>query len=282
VPEPEYAATAAAVGDGTSYGSASTGYVGTAPQDHVAYAPPPQKRKKWPWVVGIIVVLIVILSQCGGSDDEVAAAPPSESVASAEPSSQPSVEEDAAEEPAAQEPAPAEEPEEAAEPAPAPEPVSGYGEFPADEAQFVSLVTTAQQAVQAAENDMQIAAAKATRDSGICSLLPARTVTGWTGKVVEVGANGEGKGILTVEVAPEVEIGTWNNFLSDALDETLIEPSSPVFTSAATLTEGQIVRFSGEFIGGSDPDCLRESSLTLRGGVEDPSFIFRFSEVSPG
>jgi hypothetical protein len=281
MPEPEYATTAAAVGDGTSYGSAPNGYVGTAPLEQSAYAPPSQKRKKWPWIVGIVVVLLVILSQCGGSDDEVAAAPPSESVASAEPSSQASAEEEAAEEPAAQDPAPADE-SQAPEPAPAPEPVSGYGEFPADEAQFVSLVTTAQQAVDGAENDMQIAAAKATRDSGICSLIPARTVSGWTGKVIEVGANGEGKGILTVEVAPEVEIGTWNNFLSDALDETLIEPSSPVFTSAATLTEGQIVRFSGEFIGGTDPDCLRESSLTLRGGVEDPSFIFRFSEVSPG
>lgn len=258
-----------------------------------AYAPPAaaagpeygrqtKKRPKWPWIVGGVVV-VAILAQCGGADDDATDSPPAaRAVATIAPT------EDAGSSPAVEkpteEPTPAEDVEEvvaAPVPAPEPPPSAGYGEFPADEAAFSSLVATAQQAAQGTENDMQVAAAKATRDAGICSLLPGKAVSGWSGKVSEVGANGDGKGILTVEIAPEVEIGTWNNFLSDALDDTLIEPSSSVFASAATLTEGQLVRFSGQFIDGSDPECLRESSLTLRGGVEDPSFIFRFSEVTP-
>jgi hypothetical protein len=45
------------------------------------------------------------------------------------------------------------------------------------------------------------------------------------------------------------------------------------------MKRGQKVIFSGRFFQGTDGDCLGESSLTLRGKVKEPEFIFRFSEV---
>jgi hypothetical protein len=61
---------------------------------------------------------------------------------------------------------------------------------------------------------------------------------------------------------------------------TMIEPTSPVFGRAVALKNDTWVKFTGEFIG-SEPDCFRESSLTLAGSVQNPEFIFRFSDVRP-
>ncbi|WP_202627752.1 hypothetical protein [Cellulomonas sp. APG4] len=158
--------------------------------------------------------------------------------------------------------------------------VAAYGEQPALQKEFVAAVVAAQNAARDAANDLQRGAAKAERDQAICALLPAKAVSGWTGKITEIDANGDGKGIFTVEVAEDVEIGTWNNAFSDFQDDTLVEPSSPVFTSGLSLEEGQLVRFSGTLVADSSDGCLRESSLTLRGGLESPSFIFRFSELA--
>lgn len=236
---------------------------------------PAPKRKKWPIVVGVVAALVVIGQLAGGEDEEVAATPAATSAPAdptpAEPAEVAAVEEEE------QEPAPEPEEDSAPEPAAAP----AHGDQPEDEVQFLDIVTTAQTAARDSENDMQLASAKAARDTGMCSLLSGFTVSDWTGKLIELDANGDGKGILAVELAEDVEISTWNNFLSDAGDGTLIEPDSPVFAAAAALSEGQLVTFSGEFVRGSDPDCLRDSRMTLRGGVEDPRFIFRFSEVAP-
>lgn len=45
------------------------------------------------------------------------------------------------------------------------------------------------------------------------------------------------------------------------------------------MKPGQKVIFSGRFFQGSDSDCLSESSLTLRGKLRQPEFIFRFADL---
>jgi hypothetical protein len=69
---------------------------------------------------------------------------------------------------------------------------------------------------------------------------------------------------------------------SDIGANTLMNPDSAVFKAASNLKPGQTVEFSGDFptdqfSGG----CFMESSLTLDGKIEEPDFIFRFSEVAP-
>lgn len=261
--------------DGYGFVDHSTTPSGDSPP--IADGGAPAKRKKWPIVVGVLAAMVIIGQLTGGEDDDVAATPAATS-APADATTPEPTEDTSAD-------APVEEKEEpppavVEEPAPEPEAAPAYGDRPDDEIQFLDIVTTAQVAARDSDNDMQLAAAKATRDTEMCSLLGGFTVSDWTGKLIELDANGDGKGILAIELADDVEVATWNNFLSDAGDGTLIEPDSPVFTAAAGLSEGQLVRFSGEFIRGSDPDCLTDSRMTLRGGVEDPHFIFRFSEVS--
>jgi len=153
---------------------------------------------------------------------------------------------------------------------------------PADEASFLQLVGDGAAASKKSSNDLQKGAAKATRDAGVCSLLATKDVTSWTGKIKTIDANGDGKGILTVQLADDIEVSTWNNFLSDAVDNTLIDPTSPVFNNILKMKKGDVVSFSGTFAesGTSDGECVEESSLTLRGKLESPSFILKFSDVT--
>jgi hypothetical protein len=84
---------------------------------------------------------------------------------------------------------------------------------------------------------------------------------------------------MYVSVAKGINLTTWNNDLSDIGDNTLIPPGTEVFRVASSLKNGQRVVFSGSFIPKTE-GCIDESSITLRGKIEDPDFIFRFSRVA--
>ena len=153
--------------------------------------------------------------------------------------------------------------------------------LPEDEATFVSLVTSAQQEAGKADNDMQRGGIKAKRDQALCKSIKSLGAQNWVGKVTQIGANSDGKGVFAVEVAKSVTVKTWNNDFSDMLHKTLLQPGSPLFNTASNLKKGQWVKFSGSFFKGTEGDCVYESSLGLRGKLMDPEFIFRFSSISP-
>lgn len=152
--------------------------------------------------------------------------------------------------------------------------------LPPDEARLVEIVSLAQAESKKAENDMQRGGIKAKRDEVLCRAINSLAVTNWIGTIKKVNSNSDGKGVLEILMAKDIEIKTWNNALSDLRENTLIEQGSPLFETASRMKSGQRVAFSGTFFRGSEGDCLRESSLTLRGKVQEPEFIFRFSEIS--
>jgi hypothetical protein len=110
-------------------------------------------------------------------------------------------------------------------------------------------------------------------------MLPDKSASGWVGKISQLSSNGDGKGVLSIEVAPNVHVSTWNNALSDIGSQTLIDPSSSLFKNLANMKRGDVVRFSGRFAS-SDVDCVREQSVTLAGSMTDPSFTMRFTSVN--
>jgi hypothetical protein len=92
--------------------------------------------------------------------------------------------------------------------------------------------------------------------------------------------NREGKAMITISLdgAKSITIKTWNNALSDVMDNTLIENGTKVYNSISELSKGDKVVFSGTFIS-DDRDFIRESSMTERGSMTDPEFILRFSSI---
>lgn len=152
--------------------------------------------------------------------------------------------------------------------------------LPPAEAQLIQIVSAAQSESHKAENDMQRGGIKAKRDRALCEAVTSFAVSGWIGTVEKIDSNSDGKGVLEIAIADDIKVKTWNNALSDISSNTLIEPGSPVFQAASAMKRGQRVAFSGSFLKGSEGDCLAEGSLSLRGKIEDPEFIFRFSSIS--
>lgn len=150
---------------------------------------------------------------------------------------------------------------------------------PKVQAQFIEIIAAAQQKSKDADNDMQRGSAKSERDKNVCAILKGMKVKDWTGTITKITSNSDGKGVIEVEIAKKITIKTWNNALSDIGDDTLIEPGTKFFDFVASLKKGTQIQFSGNFFRGTGGDCIKESSMSLRGKLEDPEFIFRFNEI---
>lgn len=152
--------------------------------------------------------------------------------------------------------------------------------LPEPQKAFIAAVQTARETYSKGSNDMAKGAARPARAKQICSALKGSQAKDWVGTIYKLTTNGEGKGVIEVTIGPDIYVKTWNNSVSDISDRTLIDPDSNLFKSAVTLKEGQHVSFSGLFFKSSS-DCVKESSLTMRGSITEPEFIIRFSSIKP-
>jgi hypothetical protein len=160
-----------------------------------------------------------------------------------------------------------------AKPAPAPAKNAPSIKLPPLEESFISIVSAADSQSLRVENEMQRYEVKTSRDHSLCSqiLSPSPEVSDWVGTVTSIGMNSDGMGTVFVQIAPNITIATGYTALVGIESEALIEPGSPVFQSASTLKEGELVRFSGTFLADGH-DCVYE---------DIGNFIFRFSNISP-
>lgn len=148
-----------------------------------------------------------------------------------------------------------------------------------EEKKVIAIISAAQNSSESAKNDMVRGGIKANRDNELCKLIGSGGVHRWTGVVDNLSANSDGYGVLSVKIADNITLKTWNNSFSDTEDHTLINPSSDVFKSASNLSVGQQVVFSGKFLPDADGNCTHESSLGLTGGLSEPEFIFKFDKI---
>ena len=117
------------------------------------------------------------------------------------------------------------------------------------------------------------------RDKQLCALLTGNKAVNWTGTINNVGANGEGKAYVDIEIADRVRMQTWNNAFSDIGDNTLIPTSSKFFNDLVAMGKGDLVTFSATFLKGSS-SCLKKGNLTEVFYGLSPEFIVRFSNVT--
>lgn len=150
------------------------------------------------------------------------------------------------------------------------------------EQNFIDITISAQRESKTAINEMQLGGIKNKRDKDLCNLMKDRKVKNWIGHITKLSANSDGYGVLSIAIADNVILKTWNNSFSDIGSKTLIHPDSELFRTASQMLNGQKVKFSGTFLPGEKRlECLREASLTLGGTLSEPEFIFRFSSIEP-
>ena len=221
----------------------------------------PSSKKPW-WknkkiMIPLVFVLIIGAAGSSGDSEEQSSAPESAS------SSDEKV----------QEPVKAQEPVKV-------EPSGGeYGEYPAIQAKFIKIIETAKDTIGNSETDLQRNVALRARDKDLCATLGNSKATKWTGLIKNVGANGEGKAYVEIEIANRIKIKTWNNAFSDLSDNTLIPESSSFFDNLVAMKKGDLVNFSAIFLKGNN-SCLTKANLTEAFYGISPEFIVKFSNVT--
>lgn len=156
--------------------------------------------------------------------------------------------------------------------------MSDYGLYPQAQADFVSLVEKAREDLGNAETDLQESVIIRKRDKALCGVLSSRVANKWVGEIKDVGANGEGKAYLEIELADDIRVQTWNNALSDIFDNTLIPTSSKFFDRLVAMNEGDLITWSAKFLSDSN-SCLKGANLTEYFYGKDPKFIVDFRDV---
>lgn len=152
------------------------------------------------------------------------------------------------------------------------------GALPGDQAAFLAAIEDARRSYRAAPDDLARGSVRPGRAAALCRAVPSPDVRDWVGTVAAVGASPEGKGTLSLQLAPGVTARTWGTAASDYGDGTLIEPSSPLFPAVTSLRAGQRVRFSASLVP-DRADCFREAGTSLSGSMTAPEFIMRLEAV---
>jgi hypothetical protein len=156
------------------------------------------------------------------------------------------------------------------------DPASPFGRQPPDEREVVELIQDGRREYDAANHDLQRDAALADRDERICAVLGDGRVEEWTGKIYEIDSDGDGNGIIGINIEPNTQVTTRSNAFA-AID-TEITPG-PLLERVTELEEGQVVTFSGRFIPDDDGPCFTNPRLTQRQSIDKPLMVFRFSDV---
>jgi hypothetical protein len=151
--------------------------------------------------------------------------------------------------------------------------------MPAAESALIAAVAQARGGYNDGMNELQKSAVRTRRVDLIRSALgDSLDVLNWSGTLDSMNTNGEGKAVLSIKIDENINISTWNNALSDIASNTLIPQTSRLYQVASTMSPGQRVYFSGSFIA-SPKDFILEKSVTERGSMNSPDFLFRFSSI---
>ena len=153
--------------------------------------------------------------------------------------------------------------------------------LPSDEETFVSTIKSSQVPYKDAPNELKKSALRSGRASSIRTALNGkRKFTNWIGKLESMSTTSDGHAVVSVSIADDLHLKTWNNAVSDVGDKTLIHQDNPMYSVISELKEGTTVRFSGEFLP-SKQDFVKEGSISEEGSMTDPEFIVRFSSIEP-
>jgi len=151
-------------------------------------------------------------------------------------------------------------------------------QIPDDQQLFLDTVTSFTKNFREAKNELSQSTARFKRKEAIARLNLNSTISDWVGTIKNMKTTSGDKAILTVDIGHGIELHTWNNAISDIMDDTLIEPDSPLYQTLANMSKNQKVIFSGNFML-SERDFYNESSLTIDGSMTNPEYVFKFMTI---
>ena len=154
--------------------------------------------------------------------------------------------------------------------------------LPTKESDFISVIGEMKSRYLVAPNEFQKSAMRRKRAERIGRSVSDLTASNWIGEVLAMSTTSDGLGALSVRLpGSSIVVKTWNNSISDSGAGTLIPTESELYSLVGSLAVHNTITFSGTFVAGS-LDYVREASLTEKGSMMEPEFIFRFKTVHTG
>ncbi|MCA1867627.1 zinc ribbon domain-containing protein [Agrobacterium genomosp. 3] len=152
--------------------------------------------------------------------------------------------------------------------------------MPEKQLAFIAIISEYERRFASAANELQQNAFRYKRREAImASLGPQLRVSEWVGTLRKLETNGDGKAVIAVRIAPDVDLLTWNNSLSDSLHGTLIDKGTQLYGVLMDMAVGDKVKVAGNFFP-ADADGVFENSMTIRGAMTAPEFLFKFTDIS--
>lgn len=152
--------------------------------------------------------------------------------------------------------------------------------IPETQSAFIKVIPEYEKRFVSAANELQQSSLRdQRRDAILASLGEQLRVTDWVGTLRKLETNGDGKAVITVRIAPDVDLLTWNNSLSDSLHGTLVDKGTQLYSALMNMAVGDRVKVSGNFFP-ADADGVFENSMTIKGAMTAPEFLFRFTAIS--
>lgn len=149
---------------------------------------------------------------------------------------------------------------------------------PTSQAAFERIVSDYADQYRGTDNELRRRQLREQRKVEIGRALNGTEVSEWIGTIERIGANRQGKAILEISLAGDIEIKTWNNAFSDLAHGTLIDQDTSLYKGLMRMNPGDRVLFSGSFFD-CENDFVYEASLTERGAMTRSSFIMKFDSV---
>lgn len=152
--------------------------------------------------------------------------------------------------------------------------------LPEQQASFIAAISDYKKRFDSAGNELQQSILRDERRIAILKAVGGQLrADGWSGTLRKLETNSDGNAVVVVRVAPSIDLTTWNNAISDVLHSTLIEKGTPLYAALVNMSAGDRVKVSGNFIR-AEADGLYEQSITIRGAMTAPEFLFKFTDIS--
>jgi hypothetical protein len=124
--------------------------------------------------------------------------------------------------------------------------------YPTEQRKVVELLCTSKSDYYNSTNELKKQKLKSELGKKLRKALSGKQkFTGWVGTLKNIDYSSADKGIVEISMeTPDysISIGTWNNFVSDALDNTLIPKEGRVFEALSNMEVGDRVKFSGSIV----------------------------------
>jgi hypothetical protein len=152
--------------------------------------------------------------------------------------------------------------------------------MPADEAQFISTVSSFISNYNSASNRLEKSTLRATRGEELRKIMSDMKFAGWVGTLKEVTATPAGDTAIAVQLpGSNITVRTLTKSFADTNSHTLIAHDSPLAAQVSALAKGDKINFDGSFVL-DGIDWVKEVGANELDSMTKPEYLVQFKGVT--